>query len=85
MVQFIFYLKEKIIDLINELKQISINELVKLVIKISKKKITFRNDFSKPDIATALSLNCEKAFDLIGWRNNTLLEDGITKTFSTLR
>ena len=64
---------------------ISINELVKLVIMISKKKITFRNDLSKPDIETALSLNCDKAFDLIGWRNNTSLEDGIIKTYSTLR
>ena len=64
---------------------ISINELVKLVIMISKKKITFRNDMSKPDIETALSLNCDKAFDLIGWRNNTSLVDGITKTYSTLR
>ena len=63
---------------------ISINELVKLVIMISKKKITFRNDMSKPDIETALSLNCDKAFDLIGWRNNTSLVDGITKTYSTL-
>ena len=64
---------------------ISINELVKLVIMISKKKITFRNDLSKPDIETALSLNCDKAFDLIGWRNNTSLVEGITKTYSTLR
>ena len=64
---------------------ISINELVKLVIMISKKKITFRNDLSKPDIETALSLNCDKAFDLIGWRNSTSLLEGITKTYSTLR
>ena len=39
---------------------ISINELVDLVIRISGKKITFRNDLSKPDIATAYLLTAIK-------------------------
>ena len=63
---------------------ISINELVDLVIRISGKKITFRNDLSKPDIATALSLNCEKAFNLLSWKNKTSLEDGVFKTYANL-
>ena len=63
---------------------ISINELVDLAIEISKKKITFRNDLSKPDIPTALSLNCEKAFNLLGWKNKTSLRDGLFKTYSKL-
>ena len=62
---------------------ISINELVNLVIRISRKKITFRNDLTKPDIPTALSLNCEKAFKLLGWRNKTSLAEGLLKTYST--
>ena len=64
---------------------ISINELVDLVIRVSEKKITFRNDLSKPDIATALSLNCQKALNLLGWENKTSLEDGVIKTYSTLK
>ena len=43
---------------------ISINELVKLVIKFQK-EITLEMICLNSDI-TALSLNCDKAFDLIG-------------------
>tara|TARA_Y100000589_G_scaffold331455_1_gene385086 strand:- start:1496 stop:2437 length:942 start_codon:yes stop_codon:yes gene_type:complete len=48
---------------------ISINELVKNIISISKKNLEMKNDLSKPDIPTALSLDCNKAYKEINWKN----------------
>ena len=33
-----------------------------MIIKISGKNLRIKNNLDKPDIPTALSLNCEKAF-----------------------
>ena len=39
---------------------LSINELVEKIISISEKNLTLKNDLSKPDIPTSLSLDCKK-------------------------
>ena len=62
-------------------KSISINDLVGLVIKISGKNLKIVNDLKKPDIPTALSLNCEKAHKEIDWKAQTDLTEGINKTY----
>ncbi len=62
-------------------KSISINDLVSLVIKISGKSLKIVNDLKKPDIATALSLNCDKALKEINWKAKTDLSKGIKKTY----
>jgi GDP-L-fucose synthase len=60
---------------------ISINDLVKKIIKISGKNLTIKNKIDKPDIPTALSLNCEKAFSELNWKVKTNLEDGLNRTY----
>ncbi len=62
---------------------ISINELVKLIVKISGKDLTIKNNLDKPDIPTALSLNCQKALEILGWQNNTSLKEGLRKTYAS--
>ena len=59
---------------------ISINELVKKIIKHSGKKLSIDYDLSKPNIPTYLSLNCNKAKKLLGWKPKVNLDNGIKKT-----
>lgn len=61
-------------------KAISISELVKMIIGISKKNISIMYDTSKPNIPTELSLDYTKAKELLGWEPNISLEEGISKT-----
>ena len=61
---------------------ISINELVKKIISVSKKELNLRNDLSKPDLPTALSLDCSKAKNEIGWTNNTDFDEALKITFN---
>ena len=60
---------------------ISINDLARKIINISGKKLTIKNKIDKPDIPTALSLNCEKAFSELSWKVKTNLEDGLKRTY----
>ena len=60
---------------------VSINDLVKKIIKISGKELRIRNNIDRPDFPTALSLNCEKAFNELNWKVKTNLEDGLKKTY----
>ena len=61
-------------------KAISINELVKKIIKASKKKLTIEYDLTKPNIPTYLSVDCSKAKKLLGWKPKVTLDKGIEKT-----
>lgn len=61
-------------------KMVSINNLIKLIIRISKKKIVTINDLSKKSLNTYVCLNCDKAFKEIGWKPKTILPSGIEKT-----
>ena len=61
-------------------KDISINELVKKIIFLSKKKLDINYDLSKPNIPTYLTVNCDKAKKLLGWKPKTSLDNGIKKT-----
>ena len=61
---------------------VSINELVEIIISVSKKNLNLRNDLSKPDIPTALSLDCSKAKREIGWENSTEFIEAIKETFN---
>ena len=51
------------------------------IINISGKNLTFKNKIDKPDIPTALSLKCEKAFSELNWKVKTNLEDGLKRTY----
>lgn len=60
---------------------ISINELVEKIILVSKKQLTIKNDLTKPDIPTALSLDCSKAKNEIKWINKTDFEKALSITY----
>ncbi len=59
---------------------ISINSLVKKIIKLSGKKLKIINDLSKPSIPTFLSLNCNKAKKILKWKKKVSLDKGIINT-----
>lgn len=59
---------------------ISINNLVKKIIKISKRKLKIKYDLTKPTIPTFLSVNCNIAKKRLGWKPKIKLDDGIKST-----
>ena len=61
---------------------ISINSLVKKIIKLSGKKLKIFHDLSKPSIPTFLSLNCNKAKKILKWKKKVSLEKGIINTLN---
>jgi nucleoside-diphosphate-sugar epimerase len=59
---------------------ISIKNLVKKIIKISKKNINIKYDLTKPNIPTYLSVDCSRAKKILGWKPKISLDRGIKKT-----
>lgn len=59
---------------------LSIENLVKKIIDISGKSLELEFDNSAPSIVTNIHLDCRKAFNELGWKPKTSLEDGIQKT-----
>ncbi|SVA56018.1 uncharacterized protein METZ01_LOCUS108872 [marine metagenome] len=64
---------------------ISIKELVNKIIEASEKPIEVVHDLSQPTIKTSLSLDCSKAKSELGWKPETTLDQGITKTIAWWR
>lgn len=60
---------------------LSINELVEKIILVSNKKLQLKNDLSKPDIPTALSLDCSKANKEIKWFNSSDFMNTLKETY----
>lgn len=60
---------------------LSINELVEKIISVSGKKLSLLNDLSKPDIPTALSLDCSKAKRELKWINSTEFITALKETY----
>lgn len=61
-------------------KDYSVLDIVKKIIKFSKKKISIDFDLSKPSIPTFLSLNCNKAKKELNWVHEISVDKGIQKT-----
>ncbi|MCH8945308.1 MAG: NAD(P)-dependent oxidoreductase [Nanoarchaeota archaeon] len=59
---------------------ISINGLVRKIIDASGKELEMVHDTSKPSIKTSLSLETSKAYNELGWKPATTLDEGIEKT-----
>jgi GDP-L-fucose synthase len=59
---------------------IPVIQIIKKIIKHSKKKIEIIHDLTQPTINTSLSLNCDKAKKELNWKNLTSLDKGIIKT-----
>jgi len=66
-------------------KSISISDLVKKIIKISKKNLKIEYDISKPTIKTRVSLDCTKAKEKFDWSPKVSLDEGIKKTIDWYR
>ncbi len=60
---------------------ISINELVEKIILVSKKHLELKNDLTKPDLPTALSLDCSKAKNEIKWTSNKNFDESLAITY----
>ena len=63
-------------------KLISINDLAKKIIKISKRNVIKENDLSKKTLKTCICLDCSKAQNELEWRPKINLDLGIKKTIS---
>tara|TARA_Y100000996_G_C22497089_1_gene632794 strand:+ start:69 stop:1016 length:948 start_codon:yes stop_codon:yes gene_type:complete len=61
-------------------KPISINNLVKKIVKLHGKKVKIVNDLSKKSLKNSIFLNCRKAFKEVGWSPKVNLDNGIKKT-----
>ena len=61
-------------------KLISINKLVKIIIKVYGKKIKIINDTSKKTLRTLICLDTSKAKRELNWSPKVSLENGIRKT-----
>lgn len=76
--------QKKIFDLFNVGygNLISINELTKKIAKIAKKKIYLKHDLSKKNLKTNIVLDCQKAYNQLGWKVKNTLDKGIIKTIN---
>ena len=63
-------------------QSISIHDLVKLIIKVSRKKLEITYNLSAPTINFDLLLDSTKAFKDLSWEPKVSLEEGIKKTLS---
>tara|TARA_B100001093_G_scaffold520484_1_gene616559 strand:+ start:406 stop:1392 length:987 start_codon:yes stop_codon:yes gene_type:complete len=61
-------------------KLITINNLVKRIIRIYGKKIDVYNDLSKKSLKNSVFLNCNKAYKELRWKKKISLNQGIKKT-----
>ena len=61
-------------------KSFTVNHIVKKIIEHSGKKLTIKNDLTKPSINTKLAFNSEKAKKVLGWTPKLSLDDGIKMT-----
>lgn len=62
-------------------KAVSIRNLVETMVQFSGKKLKIEHDLSQPSIKTSLFLDCSKAKEMLGWKPNIDLEEGVQKTF----
>ncbi len=60
---------------------ISIKNLVKKIIKISKKKLLIKYDTKQPNININIGLNCNYAKKKLNWFPKISIEEGLSKTY----
>ncbi|MBR9706732.1 NAD-dependent epimerase/dehydratase family protein [Candidatus Pacearchaeota archaeon] len=61
-------------------ESISVDGLVKKVIKHSNKSLDIEYDETKPNVMTKVALDCSKAKQVFGWTPKITLDEGIKKT-----
>ena len=61
-------------------KTITVDEMVKTIIKVSDKNLPTVYDTTKPSIPTKLAIDHHKATDFLGWMPKTSFEEGVRKT-----
>ena len=64
---------------------VTIDSLVKKIIKASGKELELKKDLSQPTIKTSLFLDCEKAKQDFGWEPKISLDEGIDMTLDWYR
>lgn len=82
LIELIVDKQETSFELINagQGNSISINNLVKKIIRVAERDLKIEYDTSKPTIKTKLFLDITKAKNLFGWSPKISLEEGIKKT-----
>jgi len=62
-------------------KAFSIMDLATTIMKVGDKNLNIEFDITKPDIPTTVILNCNKAFQQLGWKPNVSLSKGLAITY----
>jgi nucleoside-diphosphate-sugar epimerase len=78
------------IDLVGPLnvgkeERITISEIAETIVDISEKNIKIEYDTTKDTVIWGQWCSCQKAEDLLGWRANTTLKDGIKKVYNDIK
>jgi len=66
---------------IGSTEEITVRELARLIVRLSKKDIPLKFDESKPTGALNRMPNLERVKKVLGWSPTTALPDGLAKTF----
>ena len=61
-------------------KSFKVIDIIKKIIKLSKKRLFIEKDLTKRSLNTSLALNCTKAKKCIGWSKKITIDQGIKKT-----
>jgi GDP-D-mannose 3', 5'-epimerase len=63
-------------------ESVSINELAEMVIKISGKQLSIKNDLTKPQGVRGRNSDNEKCLEVLGWKPSEKLYAGLEKTYN---
>jgi nucleoside-diphosphate-sugar epimerase len=61
-------------------EEISMSQLIKLLIQLCDKPMTIKYDTSKPDGQLRRLISSERAYNYFGYKSSVSLEDGLRKT-----
>lgn len=61
---------------------VSVNDVAKMVIKISGKKLNIEHDLTKPQGVRGRNSDNTKILEVLGWKPESKFIDGITKTYN---
>jgi nucleoside-diphosphate-sugar epimerase len=66
-------------------ERITISEIAEIIVDISEKNIKIEYDKTKETVIWGQWCSCQKAEEVLGWRANTTLKEGITKVYNDIK
>jgi nucleoside-diphosphate-sugar epimerase len=66
-------------------ERVTISEIAETIVDISEKNIKIEYDKTKETVIWGQWCSCQKAEEVLGWRANTTLKEGITKVYNDIK